>query len=106
MSPPQSISYNELLALQAVSLGCVYGLEIMERTGLSAGTVYPILRRLEAHGWLASSREDEESAHAEGRPARRLLELTGPGQRVLARGRDELHARHAALGLLPGSGGQ
>lgn len=54
------------------------------------GTLYKALSRLEQSGLLKSSWEDV--AAAEGRPRRRLYELTGEGARVaeraLARGAD------------------
>ena len=44
------------------------------------GTLYKALGRLEEFGLLSSRWED--AAAAEGRPRRRLYELTGPGARV------------------------
>jgi PadR family transcriptional regulator PadR len=46
------------------------------------GTLYKALARLEELGMLASHWEDQ--AAAEGRPRRRLYELTGQGARVAA----------------------
>ena len=55
-----------------------------ERSGSRAltghGTLYKALSRLEEFGLLASHWED--AAAAEGRPRRRLYELTGQGARV------------------------
>jgi DNA-binding PadR family transcriptional regulator len=55
-----------------------------EQTGSRAltghGTLYKALGRLEDRGLLASRWED--AAAAEGRPRRRLYELTGQGARV------------------------
>jgi DNA-binding PadR family transcriptional regulator len=55
-----------------------------EQTGSRAltghGTLYKALSRLEEFGLLASRWEDPEAA--EGRPRRRLYELTGQGARV------------------------
>ncbi len=47
------------------------------------GTLYKALGRLEEFGLLASRWEDAEAA--EGRPRRRLYELTGEGARVAER---------------------
>lgn len=47
------------------------------------GTLYKALGRLEEFGLLASRWEDAEAA--EGRPRRRLYELTGEGAEVAAR---------------------
>ena len=55
-----------------------YGLQLMERTGLKSGTIYPALHRLESEGWLRSWTEDVDSS-AVGRPARRLYALTPTG---------------------------
>lgn len=57
------------------------------------GTLYKALGRLEAFGLLASSWED--AGAAEGRPRRRLYELTGQGVRVAEMAR-------AARGRSPG----
>lgn len=64
-----------------------YGLELMERAALKSGTVYPILHRLKADGWLAVKLEGIDPA-AEGRPARRLYELTGEGESSARRALD------------------
>lgn len=55
-----------------------YGLDVMHRAGLASGSLYPILRRLEAAGWLESSWEQVDAAEA-GRPRRRYYRLTGTG---------------------------
>jgi PadR family transcriptional regulator, regulatory protein PadR len=51
------------------------------------GTLYKALGRLEEFGLLTSRWED--AAAAEGRPRRRLYELTGEGARVAERARAE-----------------
>lgn len=56
-----------------------YGLELMERAALKSGTVYPILHRLRADGWLVAELENIDPA-VEGRPPRRLYSLTGAGE--------------------------
>jgi DNA-binding PadR family transcriptional regulator len=57
-----------------------YGFDLIERTALKSGTVYPILHLLEKDGWLSSAREGIDPQE-EGRPARRLYTLTGLGER-------------------------
>jgi DNA-binding PadR family transcriptional regulator len=52
------------------------------------GTLYKALGRLEEFGLLTSRWEDAAAA-AEGRPRRRLYELTGEGARVAERARAE-----------------
>ncbi|MCG2663212.1 PadR family transcriptional regulator [Brevundimonas sp.] len=55
------------------------GAEISKKTGQPSGTLYPILTRLEAAGWLASRWEDGEPS-AMGRPRRRLYKVTTVGR--------------------------
>lgn len=55
-----------------------YGLDLMKRTHLQSGTLYPVLIRLEGHGLVRSSWEDIDPVAA-GRPRRRLYRLTGEG---------------------------
>jgi PadR family transcriptional regulator, regulatory protein PadR len=59
------------------------------------GTLYKALQRLEEAGLLQSQWEDPNIAAAEGRPRRRLYEVTGAGERALA-------AWQARLGQAPG----
>jgi PadR family transcriptional regulator PadR len=58
-----------------------YGLELAKAASLSSGTIYPILARLEAAGWITSAWEDIDEAKA-GRRARRYYRLTGEGERA------------------------
>lgn len=64
-----------------------YGLEIAREANLPSGTLYPILARLEQHGWLESDWEDIDPV-AKGRRPRRYYKLTGVGalqaQRTIA----------------------
>ena len=96
----RSLSYNELIVGHAIGRGAEYGLEIMSRTRLSSGTVYPILRRLEAEGLVSSRREDLESATAARRPARRLHALTARGEEVLEAARSDLIEHQREMGLI------
>ena len=54
-----------------------YGLEIIERTGLPSGTVYPLLARLESEGWVTSCWEAGDPG-ARG-PRKRFYEITVNG---------------------------
>jgi PadR family transcriptional regulator PadR len=65
-----------------------YGYELMQRTGLASGTLYPILARLEAAGWLVSDLENIKP-DAERRPARRFYRITAAAAEMA---RDELIA--------------
>jgi DNA-binding PadR family transcriptional regulator len=104
--PPSrdELGYQPALILSALSAGARYGLEVMERTGLSSGTVYPALRRLEAGGLLAGEWEEEDRAHNDGRPARRYYSVTRKGEVALAEARERIHARQRALGWADGGG--
>jgi PadR family transcriptional regulator PadR len=53
-----------------------YGFEIMKRTGMASGSLYPMLARLERAGWLTRGREDIDP-RAAGRPARTNYIITG-----------------------------
>lgn len=54
------------------------GADVHQRCGLASGTLYPILLRLEAAGWLLSRWETIDPSKA-GRPRRRLYRLTSTG---------------------------
>jgi DNA-binding PadR family transcriptional regulator len=90
--------FNDALILSALSAGCEYGLEVMEKTGLSSGTVYPALRRLESGGLVEADWEVEERAHAAGRPARRYYRLTVAGERAMEEAVARINAQQRALG--------
>jgi DNA-binding PadR family transcriptional regulator len=78
------LSFGAVAILHAVAGGSRFGFDIMDATGLTSGTVYPTLDRLEHQGLLASRWEREAIAHAEGRPARRYFHLTAAGAAALA----------------------
>jgi PadR family transcriptional regulator, regulatory protein PadR len=62
-----------------------YGFDLMERTGMPSGSLYPVLARLDRAGWITGHREDLDPVAA-GRPPRRYFTLTPEGER-LARAR-------------------
>jgi PadR family transcriptional regulator, regulatory protein PadR len=72
-------TYPTAAVLYALARGLGYGFEIIDRTGLRAGTVYPILRRLESEKLVSSSWEDASVAQAESRPPRRNYRMTREG---------------------------
>jgi DNA-binding MarR family transcriptional regulator len=78
------ITYPIACVLQALASGFHYGFDIMEFTDLPSGTVYPILRRFEANGFVQSRWESLEEALTEGRPRRRYYELTAAGREALS----------------------
>jgi PadR family transcriptional regulator PadR len=65
----------------------------MHATALPSGTVYPILRRLEAQGCVRSQWEPDGAARHEHRPPRRYYELTSQGRDVA----DEAASKYRAL---------
>ncbi len=71
-----------VLVLRALMAGHHHGFDIMAATGLPSGTVYPILRRLDAGGVVRSRWEQDGVARREQRPPRRYYELTAGGARV------------------------
>jgi DNA-binding PadR family transcriptional regulator len=79
------MSVSAVAVLEAIRAGYEYGFDIIDRTGLPSGAVYPVLGRLERDGLVRSAWEDERRAHAQGRPARRYYRLTAPGVAALDR---------------------
>lgn len=77
------ITYPSACVLQAVANGKVYGMDIIEHTGLPSGTVYPILRRFDRDGLVESKWETPEKAFGNRRPQRRNYRLTEEGRRAL-----------------------
>jgi DNA-binding PadR family transcriptional regulator len=86
------------LVLRAVAAGHKYGFDVMEACDVPSGTAYPALRRLEKSGLLRSSWEKEEDAHAEGRPRRRMYELTASGARALPLAEQKIAASPGCAG--------
>lgn len=79
----------------------LWGLRIVHETGRPAGSVYPILSRLESAGWVSSAWEDDPARTG---PRRRLYELTADGapaaRAAVARIRE---TRFAASGRIAGA---
>ncbi|MCW3814199.1 PadR family transcriptional regulator [Micromonospora sp. DR5-3] len=80
-----------LSALLADAEAPRYGLDLMKLTGLPSGTLYPVLHRLQAAGWLAADWEEVDPATA-GRPARRYYLLTAEGVHAARQALAELRA--------------
>jgi PadR family transcriptional regulator, regulatory protein PadR len=74
------LTHTATMILQAIDAGCVYGLSVMDATGLPSGTVYPAMRRLEAANLIRSSWESQRIADAAQRPARKYYKLTAEGR--------------------------
>lgn len=79
----KALRIGTVMVLHALARGHRYGFDLMEETGLTSGTVYPALDRLEARGLVRSSWEEVEVARAEKRPPRKYFEITAEGKTAL-----------------------
>lgn len=70
------------LGLMEDPVGRHWGYELMKRSGVRSGVLYPVLQRMLADGWLSDGWEDPSQIE-NGRPARRYYELTDKGRREL-----------------------
>ncbi len=93
---PRPLGTATIAVLQALADEHRYGFDIIDRTGLPSGTVYPALATLTRKGLVRSRWESEEVARAEARPRRRYYELTPAGAAQLEAAR----ARLLQLGLV------
>mgnify|MGYP001365053646 CR=1 FL=1 len=79
MARPLSLQTLKVLAVLSHNKGSdLYGLEISEEAGLSAGTLYPILADLESKGWVTSEWENVDP-RVVGRRRRRYYRITAEG---------------------------
>src|SRR5258708_33459272 len=99
MARPISLSYGSTAILHAIASGRQFGFDVMNATGLTSGSVYPALDRLESAGYLHSMRESGDVARAEGRPARRDFTLPGPGRIALHAALEEYRPLRPIPGL-------
>ncbi len=70
------------LALMADPLGQHWGYDLMKRSGVRSGVLYPILQRMLDDGWVADGWE-ELTDEPRKRPARRYYQLTDRGRKEL-----------------------
>ena len=80
----ERLTYATAVVLQALAEGYRYGFDIADATGLRGGTVYPILRRLERDGLIASKWEEAQISRDAGRPARKYYRLLAGSRPVVA----------------------
>jgi DNA-binding PadR family transcriptional regulator len=66
----------DVLAVLSEADTACWGLQVIKQSGRPAGSVYPILERLESIGWLSSSWEADVGRPG---PRRRYYELTEGG---------------------------
>lgn len=71
------------MILHALARGAEYGFDVIEETGLTSGTVYPTLDRLERDGLARSKWENADVARREKRPSRRYFRITAAGKGAL-----------------------
>ncbi len=80
MAAEPKLTHTATMILQAIEAGFVYGLSVMDSTGLPSGTVYPALHRLERMRLIRSSWEQQRVADTEQRPPRKYYKLTPTGK--------------------------
>jgi DNA-binding PadR family transcriptional regulator len=73
-----------------------YGMELSAATGLSSGTLHPILARFEALHWVDSSWESIDPQQA-GRPRRRTYRINESGLALARVALAEAYARRAPV---------
>ena len=81
---PRQLGYATLAVLQAIADGHHYGFDIIDRTGLPSGTVYPALAGLSRRGLVDSRWEDDARARSERRPRRKYYGVTADGRETLS----------------------
>ncbi len=72
----------------------IWGLRVINATGRPAGSVYPILARLEAAGWVESEWDDDRDRPG---PRRRMYLLTEEGRPVASELVRSFRARRVAV---------
>jgi DNA-binding PadR family transcriptional regulator len=84
MRKPAPLSFGQVSVLHAIADGNRFGFDIIDATGLTSGSVYPTLDKLETVGYLTSRWEDAKIARRDKRPPRRYFDLTAEGATALA----------------------
>lgn len=87
------LTMSTAVVLSGIGRGYRYGFELIEASGLGAGTVYPILRRLEEWRCVVGAWEAASLSRSAGRPARRYYRLTAAGESLRA----EAEARYPGV---------
>jgi len=88
-----------LAALLAAGDRWSHGYELASLTGIKSGTLYPLLIRLEAQGFLAA---EWQQPAAGGRPPRHAYRLTAAGQLLARTGEAEPNQAATAPGRRAG----
>ena len=96
MQPLSRITPATIDVLSVLDAGgeSTWGLAIIKQSGRPAGSVYPILERLEQAGWVTSSWEENDERPG---PRRRYYELTKDGALAARSAIASFHARPARV---------
>ena len=89
---PRGLGFASLAVLRAIADGHRYGFDIIDRTDLPSGTVYPGLASLERRDLVTSKWEGAEPAESEGRPRRRYYRVTPAGEAELEAAAERIRA--------------
>ena len=84
MAKTPLLAFGQVAILHAIAGGGRFGFDIMDTTGLTPGTVYPALDKLESLDYVTSKWEDVRVARRDKRPPRRYFDLTDEGASALA----------------------
>ena len=84
----------DVLTVLASNTEPCWGLLVIKSSGRPAGSVYPILDRLENAGWVISKWEDDDSRSG---PRRRYYELTESGAAAARKAIAAFGARRARV---------
>jgi DNA-binding PadR family transcriptional regulator len=80
LTHPTALVLEFLLECHKAEDVSTWGFEVSKATGLKGGTVYPLLNKLLADGWV----EAEWDESAESGPRRRMYKLTSSGAAAAA----------------------
>jgi DNA-binding PadR family transcriptional regulator len=92
MAKKRGLPVGAVMVLHALARGHRYGFDLISETGLTSGTVYPTLDRLERDGLALSNWEEARVAHEEKRPPRKYFQITEEGKAVLIKALDRYKA--------------
>ncbi|MGW7819695.1 PadR family transcriptional regulator [Streptomyces puniciscabiei] len=73
-----------------------YGLELAKALGCGAGTIYPVVRRMEEAGWLLSRTEEPDEPRGTARPPRIYYRINPDNLPAVRQRLAELDARRRA----------
>ena len=93
---PRGMGHATVAVLRAVADGHAYGFDVIDRTNLPSGTVYPALAGLSRRGLVTARWEADALAREEGRPRRRYYQVTPSGKVALSDALERLRS----LGLV------